>query len=199
LLRPTAELTGASKALIGPRRKRLVGLYRELKPGYVGGPFFAARALTENALGFYLLTDPPQFGILRGPLAGGDRMQFDQLKRREFITLFGGVVSLFLWVSAAAQEGYYGVGHDKWHQGFYSKLKRNDGQGSCCNLMDCRPTQSRMVGDHCEVKVDGAWTPVPYDKINNVIAPDGGAHVCVPRQIGQNKGVLFCVILPTEG
>src|SRR6266404_9463136 len=84
--------------------------------------------------------------------------------RREFITLLGGAVSVFLCVSAAAQEGYYGVGHDKWHQGFYSKLKRNDGQGSCCNLMDCRPTQSRMVGDHYEVKVDGAWTPVPYDQ-----------------------------------
>jgi putative tryptophan/tyrosine transport system substrate-binding protein len=26
-------------------------------------------------------------------LAGGDRMQFDQLKRREFITLFGGVAA----------------------------------------------------------------------------------------------------------
>jgi ABC transporter substrate binding protein len=37
--------------------------------------------------------------------------------------------------------------------------------------MDCRPTQSRMVGDHYEVKVDGVWTPVPNDKINNVIAP----------------------------
>ena len=72
--------------------------------------------------------------------------------RREFITLLGGAVSVFLCVSAAAQEGYYGVGHDKWHQGFYSKLKRNDGQGSCCNLMDCRPTQSRMVGDHPPVK-----------------------------------------------
>jgi hypothetical protein len=33
--------------------------------------------------------------------------------------------------------------------------------------MDCRPTQSRMVGDHYEVKVDGEWTPVPKDKINN--------------------------------
>ena len=39
---------------------------------------------------------------------------------------------------------------------FYLTLKRNDGGGSCCNLMDCRPTQSRMVGDHYEVKVDGA-------------------------------------------
>jgi hypothetical protein len=56
-----------------------------------------------------------------------------------------------------------------------------------------------MVGDHYEVKVDGQWTPVPDDKINNVIAPDGGAHVCAPRQVGRDKGVLFCVILPSEG
>jgi len=105
---------------------------------------------------------------------------------------------LFFCVNAAAQEGYYGAGHDKWHQGFYSQLRRNDG-GLCCNLMDCRPTQSRIVGDHYEVKVDGVWTPVPYDKINNVVAPDGGAHVCAPRQVGPNKGIIFCVILPSEG
>jgi hypothetical protein len=64
--------------------------------------------------------------------------------------------------------------------------------------MDCRPTQSRMVGDQYEVKVDGEWTPVPNEKINNVVAPDGGAHVCAPRQVGQNKGVLFCVILSSR-
>jgi hypothetical protein len=60
--------------------------------------------------------------------------------------------------------------------------------------MDCRPTQNRIVGNHYEVKVDGVWTPVPYDKINNVVAPDGGAHVCAPRQVGQNKGALFCIL-----
>ena len=109
------------------------------------------------------------------------------------------VVSAFLCVRAAAQEGYYGVGHDRWHKDFYLKLNRNDGKGTCCNLVDCRPTQSRMVGDHYEVKVDGEWTPVPNDKINNVVAPDGGAHVCAPRQVGPNKGVLFCVVLPPEG
>jgi hypothetical protein len=44
--------------------------------------------------------------------------------KREFIILLGGAVFVFLCVSAAAQEGYYRMGHDKWHQGFYSKLKR---------------------------------------------------------------------------
>jgi hypothetical protein len=68
-----------------------------------------------------------------------ESIRFPQLHRREFIGLLGGAVSVFLWVSAAAQEGYYGVGHEKWHRDFYSKLKRNDGRGSCCNLMDCRP------------------------------------------------------------
>jgi hypothetical protein len=74
--------------------------------------------------------------------AGGcvvdDELELSRLHHRQSpgFTLLGGAVSLFLCVSAAAQEGYYGVGHDKWHQGFYSKLKRNDGRGSCCNLMD---------------------------------------------------------------
>jgi hypothetical protein len=114
--------------------------------------------------------------------------------------LFGvTIVAVFLCERATAQEGYYGIGHHKWHHGFYMSLRRNDGQGSCCSLTDCRPTQSRMVGDHYEVKVDGEWTAVPNDKINNVVAPDGGAHVCAPMQTGLNKGVMFCVILPPEG
>jgi hypothetical protein len=54
----------------------------------------------------------------------------------------------------------------------------------------------RMVGDHYEVKVDGEWMPVPNDKINNVVALDGGAHVCAPRHVGSNKGVLFSFFLP---
>ena len=121
------------------------------------------------------------------------------IPRRDYVTLLTSAVAMFLCLNATAQEGYYGVGHDKWHRDFYSKLKRNDGRGPCCSLMDCRPTQSRMVGDHYEVKVDGEWVRVPVDTINNVVALDGGAHVCAPRQQGRNKGVLHCVILPSEG
>ena len=119
--------------------------------------------------------------------------------RSDCIGFLGSAVAAFLCVSAAAQEGHFGVGHDRWHQDFYSTLKRNDSKGPCCSLIDCRPTQSRMIGDHYEVKVDGAWMPVPSDKINNVIAPDGGAHVCAPPQEGPFKGVLFCVVLPPDG
>jgi len=97
-----------------------------------------------------------------------------------------------------AQDGQHGVGHDNWHEGFYSKLVRKDTKTSCCNLADCRPTQSRMVDDHYEVKVDGEWLPVPKEAIQNVTAPDGGAHVCAPNQIGRSKGTIYCVVLPPE-
>jgi len=110
------------------------------------------------------------------------------MRRREFIAALGSALSVFLCLGAAAQDGYHGVGHDKWHQDFYAALRRNDGGGPCCG----------MVGDHYEVKVDGEWVPVPNDKINNVVAPDRGTHVCAPRQEGRNKGVLYCVILPSE-
>jgi hypothetical protein len=129
----------------------------------------------------------------------GALMPIHGMKRRAFIAALGGTLSVVLCLSAAAQEGHHGVGHDEWHQDFYAKLRRNDGGGPCCGMMDCRPTQSRKVSGRYEVKVDGAWTPVPETTIINVIAPDGGAHVCAPKQIGHHKGELFCVILPPEG
>jgi len=113
---------------------------------------------------------------------------------------------IVLWVLAIfilptmsfGQDGHHGVGHDSWHESFYSTLVRKDTKTSCCNLSDCRPTQSRMVDDHYEVKVDGAWLRVPKEAIQNVAAPDGGAHVCAPAQIGAGKGKIYCVVLPPE-
>jgi hypothetical protein len=81
---------------------------------------------------------------------------------------------------------------------FYEFLLRRDG-GSCCNHSDCRPSESRMIGDHYEVKVDGRWVRVRENQILNVVAPDGGTHVCAPEQIEEDEGVIYCVVLPPEG
>lgn len=110
---------------------------------------------------------------------------------------------LLLCAPAFAQDGAYpdgrhGNGHQRWHESFYSTLMRRDTKTSCCNLADCRPTQVRAIGDHYEVKVDGNWTAVPSNVIQQLSAPDGGAHVCAPRQEGMNKGVLYCVVLPPD-
>jgi hypothetical protein len=56
-----------------------------------------------------------------------------------------------------------------------------------------------MIGDHYEVKVDGQWVRVRENQILHVVAPDGGAHVCAPEQIEEDKGVIYCVVLPPEG
>ena len=100
----------------------------------------------------------------------------------------------------AIPQGRHGVGHEHWHEQFYSKLIRKDTKTSCCNLTDCVPTQSRTNGADYEVMVDGEWTSVPRNVIQNVTAPDGGAHVCYPKQPHRDypKGTLFCVVLPPE-
>lgn len=97
-----------------------------------------------------------------------------------------------------AQDGHMGHGHDKWHKGFYERLIRKDTKTSCCNLADCRPTSVRMTERGYEVKIDGAWKSVPQSAIQNVTAPDLGAHVCAPKQEGTNRGVIYCVVLPPE-
>ena len=88
---------------------------------------------------------------------------------------------------AWAQEGHLGHGHDKWHKPFYEGLIRKDTKTSCCNLADCRPTSVRQVGESYEVKVDGAWMTVPQSAIQNVTAPDGGAHVCAGAVAGRAR------------
>jgi hypothetical protein len=129
--------------------------------------------------------------------------------RSIYLVAVQGLIGLLLAAAPAlAQEhhathgyqGRHGVGHESWHEQFYSKLVRKDTKMSCCNLADCVPTQSRMIDDHYEVLVDGEWTQVPQRVIQNVTAPDGGAHVCFPKQPNKHypKGTLFCVVLPPE-
>jgi hypothetical protein len=49
----------------------------------------------------------------------------------------------------------------------------------CCSIADCRPTDSRIVGDHYEAFVGGEWLAVPSDRIlQRSDNPTGRAVVC---------------------
>jgi hypothetical protein len=108
------------------------------------------------------------------------------------------VLALSWFHEAAAQEGYLGHDHDIWHHSFYQTLQRPDTKTPCCNLTDCRPTSGRLVGDHYEVKVNGAWVSVPADKILKKTAPDLGFHVCAPFRFDGQPNHLYCVVIPPE-
>jgi hypothetical protein len=108
------------------------------------------------------------------------------------------LAAVLLSTGALAQEGYIGHDHHKWHQDFYQHLMRPDTRISCCSLSDCRPTSGRMVGDHYEIKVNGAWIVVPPDKVVKRRAPDMGFHVCAPKNFSGKPEHLYCVVLPPE-
>ena len=57
-----------------------------------------------------------------------------------FVMTLGVVLAGFWFDAAAAQEGYFGHDHDRWHHGFYQTLERPDTKSPCCNVTDCRPT-----------------------------------------------------------
>ena len=107
------------------------------------------------------------------------------------------VISIFLSTAPKAQEGYWGHRHATYHY-FYKDLIRPDTGSPCCDDKDCRPTSGRAVNDHYEVKVDGKWIPVPWDKVVKATAPDLGFHVCSGRQFGGQPHQLYCVVLPPE-
>jgi len=91
-------------------------------------------------------------------------------------------------------QGYHGQGHDELHH-WYMTLKDWKGR-SCCNMQDCRPTQSRWRNQDVEVMVNGEWTKVPPHKILPLASPDLRTHVCGPGpKSNYPRGHIFSVVL----
>ena len=91
-------------------------------------------------------------------------------------------------------QGIHGDGHNELHH-WYESLRDKRGK-SCCNMRDCRPTQSRFDGTNVEVMVDGTWAVVPPEKILSVPSPDFNSHVCSPKRPNSFPiGYVVCVVL----
>ena len=110
------------------------------------------------------------------------------------LTLIAMMLAGPLSASQSNRQGHHGQGYDALHH-WYLTLKDKRGR-SCCDLLDCRPSQSRVRGRNVEVLVDGEWTRVPPDKILPLTSPDLGTHVCSPgRESNYPRGHIFCVVL----
>lgn len=70
------------------------------------------------------------------------------------------------------------------HERFYSGWMMPDNPTrSCCNQMDCYPTEAKFEGGRWWAKrrEDGAWIMIPESKIERTRdMPDARAHLCAP-------------------
>ena len=77
-----------------------------------------------------------------------------------------------------------------WFQG----LKQPGTGISCCSIADCRQTDFRVTGSHCEALVEGEWRPIPPEKVlEGTDNPTGRAVVCYAPGIG-----IMCFIRGPE-
>jgi hypothetical protein len=123
-----------------------------------------------------------------------------QFGKRRLRVKFMKWLAIFVFVPSAALASVEPEGnHSAFHSGFYDGLFNQKKAITCCHNKDCRPTVSKMVGDHYEIKLNGHWMPVEKDTIIPKTAPDGGAHVCAGDPSSADPlGRVYCVILPPE-
>lgn len=80
---------------------------------------------------------------------------------------------------------------------WYTDLSSNRGQ-PCCDDRDCRGVAYRLnhkTGRE-EIRANGRWWPIEWDKVLPVASPDGDAHACWDSPRG--KPDFRCIILPGQ-
>lgn len=98
------------------------------------------------------------------------------------------------------QEHKHPVADIPLHQKFYSTwMKPDDPKMSCCNMVDCYPTEIRFIGGklHARRREDGHWLPIPPEKIErHRDNPDGRNHICAPSPTASYpENTVFCFTL----
>lgn len=97
------------------------------------------------------------------------------------------VVLVAMVVGAAAAP----AGAHEWYSGL-----RSPSGTPCCNDRDCRAVEYRVNPDtgNEEIRANGTWHPVEYDKVLPIFPPDGGSHACWNNSIGKPR--FRCIMLP---
>ncbi len=92
-------------------------------------------------------------------------------------------------------EGYYGVGHENYHQLY--KDMHNKVLTHCCNDGDCRPTTAKwnQTKGLWEAKINGKWQEIePHKHVIDAYGLTEFASVCTSA-----GGDIFCFIPPNQG
>ena len=77
---------------------------------------------------------------------------------------------------------------------WFNSLRQPWTNALCCSIADCRPTDSRISGDHYEAFVGGQWRSVPPDRIlQRADNPTGRAVACWTKQVG-----ILCFVRAPE-
>jgi len=114
------------------------------------------------------------------------------------------IALLALTTAALAQERHHPAADIPIHEKFYSTWYMPDEPTkSCCNKMDCYPTEIRFVGGSIFAKrrEDGRWLKIPANKVErNRDNPDGRNHLCAPMPSqAYPDDTVFCFALGTGG
>lgn len=86
---------------------------------------------------------------------------------------------------------YPAIAHD-----IYTDWQRPDVGGSCCNGIDCAPTQAYWNGKRWMAMYQGKYIEVPPEKVLKRKNPDGNAHLCAAQLIAPTGVTVYCFMPP---
>ena len=119
---------------------------------------------------------------LRGPRANSRLLKVAAIATAQ-------LVSITAAVSAPPQNS------DTALASWYRSLKAPNGSG-CCDIADCRSTESRITAEGYEAMIENKWVAVPRERVlTETSSPTGRAVVCYQPGYPQ---MIYCFVRPPE-
>jgi hypothetical protein len=118
-----------------------------------------------------------------------------KLPRRQILRLVAGAAILLAYMSSVTPSlAGPPKDADPALATWFRSLKAPNGT-ACCSSADCRPTDIRLSGDGYDAMIDGAWVPVPWERVlRRTDNPTSEAVVCrVP-----GTSLILCFVRPPD-